>query len=125
MASEAALQIRIAGWLRRYVPPPPDGPYWCAINPVPSKSRTVAIKSKNMGMKAGIADLLLVVQGRSIFCELKADKGSLSNVQKQFAREALLAGAVHVVVKSLDEFVGFLEMLSIPIKAGGLEALRR
>lgn len=125
MASESALQISIVSWARRYLPPPPDGPYWCAINPVPSKSLTAAMKSKQMGMKAGIADLLLVLKGRAIFCELKADKGALSNVQKTFAQEAILAGAAHVVIKSRDEFVGFLEMLSVPIRPGGLEALKR
>lgn len=128
---EDLLQIRIVKWARRYLPDPPEGPAWTAINPKPYRNMKQAQREKEMGKKAGVQDFLLIWRGRTILPECKRPKekgssaGGLSAVQKTWKQDALLAGALCCEVQSLDEFVGFLEMLSIPIKAGGLEALRR
>jgi hypothetical protein len=102
--------------------PPPEGPYWCAVNPVPNKSLTAALKSKQMGMKAGIADLLLVWKGRAIALELHAEKGRPSPAQEQFKREWMLAGGVHAYLYSFRDFVLFVDMLDLPMRAGAMAA---
>ncbi len=113
---EALLQIQIVKWMRRAFFPPPEGPYWSAINPVPHKSFTVAQRSKAMGMRAGIADLLLVWKGRAIAPELKDKKGGLSASQLVFRREFTLAGGLTFEVKSLEEFKLMIEVIGIPTR---------
>lgn len=113
-APEQALQIAIVDFLQRFVPPPPEGPFWTAINPVPAKSKAVAGLSKAMGLRAGVFDLLLVYRRLPIFCECKAEKGALSEAQKELKPEMEAAGAMCHEARSLDEFVDILESYGIP-----------
>ena len=95
---ERALQKQIVGWLSWACPPPPDGPFWTAINPVPGKSMHAAIQSKAMGMKAGMPDLMFLWKGELLWIELKAGKGKLSPAQKQTHQAMKDAGSIATVV---------------------------
>ena len=112
-APEQALQKTAVQFLLKFVPPPPEGPFWTAINPVPSKSKAVAGLSKAMGLRAGVPDLLLVYRGLPIFIEFKAAKGTLSEAQKELLPEMEAAGANCHEARSLDEFVNLLQSYGI------------
>lgn len=111
---EQALQRACVEFLRQCAP---DGLAWSAINPVPAKSKAVAGISKAMGMQAGIPDLLLIWKGRAIFAEFKVDGGRLSPAQRDCHAGLMLAGALVVTIRSLDEFIDFLNVAGIPIRA--------
>lgn len=105
---EEGLQ-RVCARFLATLPPPPDGPYWTAINPIPAKSRAAAGISKAMGMKAGVPDFLLVFQGQAYFIELKASKGSLSRPQREQIAHLDQAGAGTVVCRDFRAFVDQLK----------------
>lgn len=87
--------------------------WWTAINPIPAKSKAAAGISKAMGMKAGCPDILIVSNGKAVFLELKTEKGSVSNVQKETCHAIINAGGVVHVCRSLEEVVNRLNVEGI------------
>jgi hypothetical protein len=66
-------------------------------------------KLKAMGVRAGVADLCLVLPGgRAAFLELKAGRGRQSPTQKLFAQDCATAGALYAVARSLGEVIAQL-----------------
>lgn len=118
MASpEQALQRSAVDYLTRFVPEPPDGPAWTAVNPVPSKTKAVAGQSKEMGLLRGWPDMEFAWKdGRSFHIEFKAGTGSLSPEQRgvhHWLHE--LGHSVHVV-RDLGEFVEALAFEGVPVR---------
>jgi hypothetical protein len=67
-----------------------------------------AAKFKRMGVRPGVADLMLIIPNRfyPYMCiELKSKKGKQSEHQKDFQRIVELAGAKYVICRSLEEFI--------------------
>ncbi len=67
-----------------------------------------AAKFKAMGVKPGVADLLLLVPNRFypyMGIELKSEKGRASDHQKKFRDAVERVGGKYVLVRSLDEFM--------------------
>lgn len=120
LSPEQIEQCRIVTWMARNLPPAPEGPCWTAINPVPSKTPAVAGMSKKMGMHAGWGDILMVWKARSISVEVKTDKGRQSPEQIRFQHEFTLAGGLYCVIKSLEDFKLFVEVVGIPLRRGAL-----
>jgi hypothetical protein len=108
------VQFPCIDFLRRCVPPAPDGPAWTAINPVPAKSKIVAALCKKLGMNAGWMDLLMIFNGRPILVEFKAGGGSLSKSQVERSDEIKAAGGIVHECRSLDEFLEILDFHGIP-----------
>lgn len=116
--SETALQIEVAAWLRVWVLSPADGgPWWTAVNPVPSKSRAAAGLSKAMGMKAGVHDIIWGWRGRFGGIELKTEAGALSEAQSTIHEEFTLAGGVSIVCRSLAEVQAHAAVLGWPVRS--------
>ena len=63
---------------------------------------------KRMGLTAGVADLVLIHNGRAYFIEVKKPGGQLSDAQKLFRQRARDCGAEYVVVKSVDDVISAL-----------------
>jgi hypothetical protein len=61
-----------------------------------------------MGLRAGVADLCLVMQGRAHFLELKSDQGKQSPEQKAFEASAKDAGVAYAVANSVDAALNVL-----------------
>jgi hypothetical protein len=101
---EQSLQRQCARFLA-FLPAPPDGPYWTAINPVPAKSKAVAGISKAMGLRAGVPDFLFVFRGKVYFIELKRPKGTVSKDQKEHFENINLAGGYTAVIRDFDHFI--------------------
>lgn len=111
---EADLQVACVEYLTRHVPPAPDGPWWSAVNPVPAKSKAAAGRSKAMGMRAGVPDLLFLWRGQMLAIELKAKAGRLRPEQVQHAAEIDSNGGRFATARTLEEFAGILRETGIP-----------
>ena len=67
-----------------------------------------AAKFKQMGVRAGFPDLILLVPNNSypfIGIELKSGKGNQSEHQKEYENEFERIGAKYVVIRSIGEFM--------------------
>lgn len=67
-----------------------------------------AAKFKQMGVRAGFPDLILLIPNRFypfMGIELKTEKGRQSEQQKAYQEEFERRGYKYVVVRSLDEFI--------------------
>jgi len=101
---EYSLQKTCVDYLARFVPQPPTGPAWTALNPVPSKSKAVAGQSKALGLVKGWPDLMLALPGGyTVFVEFKAGAG-ISPEQKAVHHWLNQLGHPVYVITSLDEF---------------------
>ena len=61
-----------------------------------------------MGVHPGVADLMILCDGRVLFLELKAPKGRLRPDQEMFRDAALAQGFSWARVRSLDDALGAL-----------------
>jgi hypothetical protein len=55
--------------------------------------------------RAGVSDIVGVINGHPFFCELKTPKGKLEEHQETFLKDAFHAGGHSFVARSLDEFI--------------------
>lgn len=79
----------------------------CSIFAIPNGGKRDAREAKalkNTGVKAGVADLQILLPNRSVFIEVKTDKGYQSDSQKEFEQVCKGLGIEYYVVRSLDEF---------------------
>lgn len=58
---------------------------------------------KQMGIRPGAADWLIVVNGKALFLELKSKKGVQSHAQKDFEQSAIGAGASYALCRTPDQ----------------------
>ena len=108
--SEDVVQRGIVVFLES-LPPPPIGPWWTAVNPIPGKrTKSAGGRSKWLGLRAGAPDLVLCWSGRFAGVEVKRPKGGRTAVV-QLEAHALIgqAGGAVAVVRSLTEFVEFID----------------
>jgi hypothetical protein len=115
---EEALQCLCATFMRSCVPPPPDGPLWSAVNPIPGK-RTPAQgkRAKDMGLRAGVDDWFVLWRGSYVGIEFKVKHGRQSDAQDGWAADLAALGFRRYVVRSLDELVAVLEREGVPHRA--------
>ncbi len=119
--TEDALQRSMVEWLELCVPPPPEGPWWTACNPLPFKGKAQAGVSKAMGLKAGTPDLIFCVRGhispgRFVGIEVKPPGETLSDVQRDAHTAITLSGGMTFTAHSVDELEGFLRGLGVPMR---------
>jgi hypothetical protein len=70
---------------------------------------------KNMGGRKGIADLILMYNNKTIYIEVKTDKGKLSKEQKEFQEICEKNNQPYFVVRNVDEVVKAIEKLKVDI----------
>jgi hypothetical protein len=64
---------------------------------------------KAIGVKAGVPDFVLIIDGDVVFLELKSAKGRMSKEQKEFAIRATASGCQYYAVYDLNEAIAVLE----------------
>lgn len=69
-----------------------------------AKNKIEGNRMKAMGVKTGVSDLILVVNEKVIFVELKTDVGKQGPEQKIFEDQVKKLNQIYVVIRSLDEF---------------------
>lgn len=68
-----------------------------------------AAHNKAMGVKAGVADLIIIIKGRAFFLELKAEKGRQSESQRLFEQECIEAGCQYAIAHNVSSALHCLE----------------
>ena len=116
--SELRLHIDVADVLRQFCRP--DWRWWHTPNGEIRDPRTAA-KLKAMGVKPGIADLILVSPSGALHClELKVRGGKLSDEQEEFQFFCIRAGIPFVVAYRLDDaLTAFSEWKCLTHRIGG------
>ena len=71
---------------------------------VPNEATRNNSKFIGMGVLSGVSDLVLILENRIIFVELKNHKGLQSENQKQFESRVLELGHQYVIIRSLEDF---------------------
>lgn len=114
---EQLIQKSITDFMDRCVPNAGQGgPEWTAVNPVPSKSRAAAGKSKAMGLKKSWPDIALIWRGRPVLVEVKRPGAPVPRDQRELHERLTAAGALVHVVRSLDEYAHLISTLGIPMR---------
>jgi len=98
---ESDIQIQVADWLRLHEASC-GFIFWATPNESMGEARTGAglgrmARLKRMGLRSGVADIVIVKAGRAYFLEMKALGGRQSEKQILFEGEAKLAGAKYAV----------------------------
>lgn len=76
-----------------------------------TNSWSVITRNKKSGVRRGLPDLIIIVNKKLIFIELKNGKGGkLSPEQKNFIEKLKEAGANAFVCWSFEDFVGVVNM---------------
>jgi len=74
---------------------------------VPNGGSRNILEAKNLkltGQMAGVSDLIVLLNNKCIFIEVKVEKGIQSEVQKVFENKVSLLGFEYYLVRSLEEF---------------------
>jgi len=74
---------------------------------VPNGGSRNILEAKNLkltGQMAGVSDLIILLNNKCIFIEVKVEKGIQSEVQKVFENKVSLLGFDYYLVRSLEEF---------------------
>jgi hypothetical protein len=104
---ESDIQIQVADWLRLFEASC-GFIFWATPNEAMGEAKTGAglgrmARLKRMGLRSGVADIVIVKAGRAYFLELKREYGTLSKAQTTFAREAIAVEALYDVAYSFEE----------------------
>lgn len=96
--SEGRIQYEVVQWLQS------EGIFFFSV-PNEGAGGNVRMMTKlvSMGLRAGASDLVIVLQGRVIFLELKDDEGVQSKLQKVFQDRVEGLGHTYWLCRSLDE----------------------
>ena len=94
----------------------PSDAYWSAIDHAGKMTPAAGRMRKMRGVKAGIADVMIVWRGITLWIELKAGS-SVSPSQKSFADAVIRNGHAWSVARSLDDIAFACAVNRIPLKA--------
>jgi hypothetical protein len=70
-------------------------------------------KIKKMGGKRGIADLILIYDKRTIYLEIKTEKGKQSKEQKEFQKMCEKNNQPYFVVRNIEDLERFLKLTEL------------
>ena len=60
---------------------------------------------QGIGCHKGISDLVLIREGRTVWAEVKTERGHLSAFQEAFSKEVEAHGGEYVVIRSLKDAI--------------------
>jgi Holliday junction resolvase len=69
---------------------------------------------QGMGCHKGIADLVAMKDGRTVWCEIKTATGTQSEHQVEFETRVLAAGGEYIVARSVDDVTDLVDCLRLP-----------
>ena len=107
--TECAIHVSIVEYLRLVLP---GALIWHTPNGGKRGAREAA-ELKRMGVKAGVPDIAIVIDGRLYFLEVKTPKGVLSEPQEQFCVALDCHGIPWAVVRSVEDARAFLAAHSV------------
>jgi hypothetical protein len=104
-------QTRLATLLTRYLP---DDAFWSSLENTP-RTRLSGYLQRQRGCRAGLPDLLVVHQAKTIGIEVKSRRGVPSRTQKQICAELRAAGAEYWLVRSARAALAALARSNVPL----------
>lgn len=108
---EEQIQCAVAEYLDLMAP---RHGFWWAHYPAGGRRGIIeASKFKRMGVKPGVADVLIIKDQRAYWIELKADKGRQSGPQMGFEVAMMLQRCPYAIARSLDDVIGIAKGWSI------------
>jgi hypothetical protein len=110
---EDALHRDVARYLARVLT---DETVWFHPPNGGGRSKREGAKFKAQGVKAGVADIVLVYQGRHFEIELKSATGKQSESQEAWQAALERAGGKYVVSKSVEDVKMALRDFGIPTR---------
>ncbi|WP_372472595.1 VRR-NUC domain-containing protein [Capnocytophaga sp. ARDL2] len=100
MKKESKLQSACVRWFRYAFP----NDLIFAIPNGGSRNKLEAVNLKNEGVLAGVADLQVISKNKTLFIEMKTEKGRQNPNQKIFEERVRKLGFDYFVCRSFDEF---------------------
>lgn len=100
---ESDIQILVADWLRLYESAR-DFIFFSVPNEGLDRASPARLaKLKRMGLRPGVADIVIIWHGRAYFLELKTATGKQSEHQSAFQADCFYAGAEYGLAHSFEE----------------------
>jgi hypothetical protein len=104
---ESDIQIQVADWLRLYESAR-DFIFFACSNEAMGEAKTGAglgrmARLKRMGLRPGVADIVIIRKGRAYFLELKTLDGVQSERQQAFQADCYYVGAEYEIAHSFEE----------------------
>ena len=93
----------------------PSDAYWTAIDHAGEMTPSAGKMRKLRGIKPGIADIVIVWRGNTLWIELKAGS-AVSDSQKAFRDDIIRNGHAWAVARSLDDIAFACSLHRIPMK---------
>lgn len=112
MRSEDTEQITVVTWARWQEETYPELKMLFHVPNGGSRNKIEAAKFKQMGVRAGVPDLVLPVPKgiyTGLFIEMKCEKGRLQDSQKEYLRRAMVYGHCCYVCYSADDAMAVLK----------------
>lgn len=116
---EDALHLQVAKYLRAVIGPERicnNGVAWESIETRGRRSHIEGAKNKARGCVSGTPDVHICYNGREYHIELKAEKGTLSDGQREWHQAFRDAGARIAVCRSIDDVCSILAFWEIPTR---------
>jgi hypothetical protein len=109
--AEWSEQIRLTELLTRYLP---DNVFWSALSNAP-RTALAGYLAKKRGQRSGLADIMVVHDGRVTFVEMKSPIGTASRAQRQVCAEVRAAGADWYLARSAAAALEALRRSNVPL----------
>jgi hypothetical protein len=106
--SETALQAHIVCLLESYGRHDIE---WHAVPNGEKRNKKTAWLLKLTGVKAGVADLMFLIDGKPIALELKTEVGKQSSEQSDWQERFERAGGKYFIAFGLDQVIGVLNSI--------------
>jgi len=113
MKSESKIQQEIVMWYRNNYCTTKNEPRNLIFS-VPNEGKDIneQMAKKATGLLSGVSDLIVVMNNKVIFVEVKDEKGKQKPKQKIFERDVSVLGHLYYVVRSLNDFKNIIELWS-------------
>lgn len=83
----------------------PRGMMFSVPNELAGANKIAMMQAKAIGLTAGVSDTILILpNGKLIFCEFKDAKGVQSEKQKEFEKQVQAHGFDYILIRTLDDF---------------------
>lgn len=109
MKTEARIQQELVIWFRNKFGLKHHNPKYLIFSvPNESESKTENIYKKSIGLLSGVSDLIVVLNGKIIFVEVKTETGTQSEKQKEFQKDVENLKFNYYIIRSKDEFINLI-----------------
>ncbi len=108
MKTEIKIQSEIVQWFRNNYCLRHHNPRY-EIFSVPNESAYNNNQFKAMGVRSGVSDLIVLLNKKTLFIELKNETGKQRDSQKDFETVVQKLGFDYYIVRTLEEFKTIIE----------------